>query len=359
MYYFATLFDKNYLSRGLALRDSLKKHLVDFTLYVVALDEFTHDYITKLKDENFKAISINNVEQKFPDLQEAKKNRNLAEYYFTLSPFIPTYFLENIKGIDFITTLDADIYFFSSPLHILKNFEKYSILISAHNFPPNLKQLKVYGKYNVSFQSFRKDNEGLSVLKTWRKQCLDWCYDRLENKRYADQKYLDTWPHKYKSIHALKNKGAAIAPWNISNFKIKYRKGVVYCDDNKLVFYHFHHLAFIDDKRVIHGLDTYIAKSNSYIKNYIYKPYIFKLIKYNNQLNLPIVSRKRIANNITKQDLVLNRFGKTYRIILNSYLGGDTIEKLISTYFKVRLIFNGIYHRFKNIHRLKRKPHGY
>ena len=43
---FVTLFDKNYMSRGIVLYNSLKEHCKqDFTFYVLAMDEVTEKYL--------------------------------------------------------------------------------------------------------------------------------------------------------------------------------------------------------------------------------------------------------------------------------------------------------------------------
>ena len=50
MFHFTTLFDKNYLSRGLVLYDSLKKNCDSFVLYVLCLDGFTKKYFSEVTD---------------------------------------------------------------------------------------------------------------------------------------------------------------------------------------------------------------------------------------------------------------------------------------------------------------------
>ena len=46
---FVTLFDKNYMSRGIVLYNSLKEHCKqDFTFYVLAMDEVTEKYLKSL-----------------------------------------------------------------------------------------------------------------------------------------------------------------------------------------------------------------------------------------------------------------------------------------------------------------------
>ena len=88
MLYLTTYFDKNYLSRGLVLYNSLKKYNQEFELYILCLDDFTHDYFLKNKStyKEIKLLKLNEIEENDFHLIEAKSNRSRIEYYFTLSP---------------------------------------------------------------------------------------------------------------------------------------------------------------------------------------------------------------------------------------------------------------------------------
>ena len=74
---YCTYFDKNYLSRGLALYNSLlRTHKTKFHLYIVAFDKFTYNF---LKKKNFKFITciyFKNFENR--ELKKVKKGRTLV-----------------------------------------------------------------------------------------------------------------------------------------------------------------------------------------------------------------------------------------------------------------------------------------
>jgi len=241
MYHFCTYFDKNYLSRGVTLYRSLLEHCeVPFRFYVLCLDQDTFDILSKLAEAEIIPIRLNDVEAWDTGLHIAKQNRSLVEYYFTLSPVLPLYILEQFD-VDIVTYLDADLMFFSSPTAIYDELGDASIFVTAHGFPERLKHLEKVGIFNVQCQSFRNDKVALQCLERWRDQCLDWCHDYVEGDKYADQKYLDEWPSLYgKSLVINHHLGIGVAPWNLDNKKLTV-SGVKYLvDEMPLVFFHFH-----------------------------------------------------------------------------------------------------------------------
>lgn len=289
MYFFSTYFDTNYLSRGLVLYDSIKKHCTSFKLYILCLDDNTFNYFFN-KACRFPEIittSMNEIEVHDNELKECKKNRSTIEYYFTLSPCFPLYLL-NKYNLPHICSLDADIMFFSSPEIIFSYLENYSILITPHNFSQDFKSHEIYGLYNVSFQIFKNDTEGLKCLEEWKQQCIDWCYDKLEDSKFADQKYLDDWVYKYDKVLPITILGSGIAPWNIQLYKITSRNSNVFINDRKLIFYHFHGLRILRKNIVYHKLNVYEVMPKRHLVRYIYRPYIKKLLsnKLTNDANI-------------------------------------------------------------------------
>ena len=52
-----TYFDKNFLARGLALYDSIRKYHTDFIFYVLTFDNESYEYLTSLNKSNIQLIS--------------------------------------------------------------------------------------------------------------------------------------------------------------------------------------------------------------------------------------------------------------------------------------------------------------
>jgi hypothetical protein len=243
MYYFCTYFDQHYLARGLALYRSLREHCPAFKLWVLCMDHATYQSLQKLGLPGLHPIALQEFERHDEPLQSAKQNRSRIEYYFTCTPSLPLYVFNNWPEVDLITYLDADLFFFASPVPLFEELGTGSIAIIGHRFPPHLLQNERYGIYNVGWLSFRRDENGLACLHWWREQCLEWCYDREEDGRFADQKYLDDWPRRFQNVVVLEHKGANVAPWNLANYRLYYLQGnTVTVDDQPLIFFHFHGL---------------------------------------------------------------------------------------------------------------------
>jgi hypothetical protein len=281
MLYFTTLFDINYLSRALAMINSLNKYSSSPTMFfVLAMDTEVEKYFEQNKYPNLQVIPLLALENYFPELNRLKKDRSKSEYCFTLSPFYPIYILEQHPEIDKITSMDADLLFFDDVNLIFNTYQDKDVLITPHNFSTeNLPAIKV-GVYNVSFQSFRNNENGLAVLNDWKYKCTEWCKDEYDerNERYADQKYLDLWKEKFNGVQSIENIGAGIAPWNISKSDLKLINNKFYCGKSPLIFYHFQSFRIYNSFMCQHALNTFrVGKLHPSIKK-LYKNYFHALL---------------------------------------------------------------------------------
>lgn len=241
MRYYCTLFDKGYLNKGLALHLSLVKHSSGpFRHFILCLDDTTYDILSRLQLPSASLIRIDEFED--DELRAVKASRTIKEYYWSLSPSLPTYVLKKHPEIDMITYLDSDLFFFSSPEPIFQAFGDSSVLIIPHNLPPGKKQKeKDVGAFNVGLLIFRNDTDGRACLEWWRQRCNEWCYEIVEPTRFGDQKYLDYFPEKFRGVKILTHHGADLAGWNIKNFegKIAQKGGQIMIDGDPLIFFHF------------------------------------------------------------------------------------------------------------------------
>jgi len=246
IYNFCTLFDKNYLTRGLALYDSLLKFCPDFKIWMLCMDAESYEMLKSLNLEKIIPLKIEEIEDKC--LLSVKNTRTSAEYCWMMSSSLPLYILEKI-GVDMITYLDADLYFFQPLNSIYDEFGSNSIMIIPHWFPEkNKSQEKIGGIYNVGMLIFRNDKNGLECLKWWKEKCIEWCYAYYEDGKMGDQMYLDVWREKFKGVCILQNRGANVASWNIDNYSFFKKNDELWLkviDGGKefpLIFYHYHGL---------------------------------------------------------------------------------------------------------------------
>lgn len=249
---------------------SLRRWAPGAELWVLCLSAECHRLLLRLGEPGLHAVSMAEFELGDEALLAAKGNRSPVEYYFTCTPSLPLFVLRQRPGIDIVTYLDADLYFYSSVEPLFAELGSGAVSIIPHRYPAGFRD-PGNGTYNVAWLSFRNDERGLAILKWWRERCLAWCYDRVEDGKFADQGYLNDWPERFDGVVVLQNKGANLAPWNIGNYLIGEADGQVSVDEDKLVFFHFHRL-----KRLSHRLfhiHLWIWPTATIIKH-IYAPYI-------------------------------------------------------------------------------------
>ncbi|OIO50758.1 glycosyl transferase [bacterium (Candidatus Gribaldobacteria) CG_4_10_14_0_2_um_filter_41_16] len=281
MYYFCTLFDKNYLFRGLALYDSLIRHCPDFKFWILCLDNEAYEMLEKLNLDKVVLISMAEFEDE--ELLAVKKTRSQLEYYWTLSPALPSYVLNKNPQIPSIAYLDSDLFFFADPKPLYDELGDGSVLIMEHKLPEGKKHKeKDVGKYNVGMMLFNNNAEGRKCLEWWRQKCNEWCYYKVEPTRFADQKYLDYFAEKFKGVVVSKHEGANLSYWNMKNFRDRLKKigGQIYIKGDQLIFFHFSSIKFYDplSKFLPRGpLDPYTLPSRE--KRLIYSIY-FKATLY-------------------------------------------------------------------------------
>lgn len=247
MYNYCTLFDSNYLTRGIAMYNSLIKTSPLAHLYIFAFDDLCASILERLNLSQVSIISLSEFET--TELVEIKKTRSAGEYCWTCTPSTIKHCIEHFN-LDSCTYLDADLYFYSDPSVLIEEMGSKSVLISEHRYTKLYDQSKRAGIYCVQFMTFKNTLQGMEVLNWWQERCNEWCFNRYEDGKFGDQKYLDDWTSRFDCIHVMKHEGGGIAPWNIQQFSIM-KNGGQYSVENKktdkkstLIFYHFHKFRF-------------------------------------------------------------------------------------------------------------------
>lgn len=277
---FCTYFDSRYLARGLALAESLRVHCPDHRLWVLCLDDASYQALRVLALREVVPIPLEAFEAGDVALLAAKQTRSTIEYYFTCTPSLPLFVLRSDASVQMVTYIDADLFFFSSPEPLFSEMGGRSIAIVPHRFPAGGRHFERYGVYNVGWLTFRRTEEGLACLRWWRERCLEWCFDREEPGRFADQKYLDDWPDRFASVHVIRDAGANVAAWNLANHRVSRGPSGVLIDGEPLIFFHFHHLK----RRASWWFETdcgsHRARLTSVLKQDVFTPYFRSLDRH-------------------------------------------------------------------------------
>ncbi len=277
---FVTLFNSNYLSRGMVLYKSLAANCPAFHLYVVAFDDATFNYLKQHPEPHLTAISL--VEFEDEKLNSIKNSRSATEYCWTCTPTTVLFAIQNFK-LDHCIYIDADLCFYANPQTLMDEWEKSSILITEHRYTPQYDQSAESGIYCVQFVGFKNNEAGMRALNYWRDACITWCYARSEDGKFGDQKYLDDWTTRFEGVHVLKHLGGGVAPWNMQQYQFKARNGKILGTEIlsgkqfESVFFHFHGVKIYKDNCASLTGESY--EMNPDALNLFYKPYILKLLK--------------------------------------------------------------------------------
>ncbi len=261
---FCTLFDCNYLDKGLALYRSMRKQMEKFTLYIFAFDDKCYEILSDMRLKNVVTIPLQDIMD--VKLQEKKEERTRAEFCWTCTSVVIEHVLVKYKEM-VCTYIDADIYFFANPESIIREIADHgcSVGVTRHGFEKSywdVEQRINNGKYCIHFNTFFNSEEGLGVLRDWKTDCLEWCYYRYEDGKIGDQKYADRWKMRYSCIYEAEDLGAGVAPWNLHLYAYHGRKnGKVWLSYRDrmffVIFYHFEGMKYLNDGKVFLNLWKY------------------------------------------------------------------------------------------------------
>lgn len=305
---FCTIFDSNYLDKGLVLYDSMVKSIPEFKLYVFAFDKKCEEILRTENLKNMIVIGLQEFESE--EMLRVKAERTKAEYCWTCSSLSIQYVLNNYKE-PICTYIDADMMFFSNPQVIFDEMKKRqcSTIIVPHRFKTIEEEQKAHnevGSYCVGFNTFLNDKNGREALDWWAERCLEWCFYAIPGTTewYGDQKYLNVFTEKFNGVMVCDHYGVGIAPWNINLVEpCEYINGIPSVRVKKtketfpIIVYHFERVGFLT-KNLIHAHSG--IKSDSFRKD-VYGYYVSRIIekrKYIKQTyNFEMPTAKRVVTN--------------------------------------------------------------
>ncbi len=287
--HYCTYFDHRFAARGLAMWKSLKRVAPSATLHVLCLDEACREILAGLRLPDVHLHALKALEERDPDLLRARGNRSLIEYYFTLTPCLPLDIFKMHPEVQRLTYVDADLFFFADPQPVLDEVGDHVVGLIEHRFPAELADREKYGRFNVGWLTFRRDPIAIKCLETWREQCIEWCYDRLEPSRFAEQKYLDEWPSRFDRIKIVQHRGANVAPWNLNRFEISTQGGRLRVGGQPILFFHAHGFAPKSPGRPhVLNLESYGIEGTPMLLRSIFQPYEEALFEATTEIAVPL-----------------------------------------------------------------------
>jgi hypothetical protein len=277
---YCTYFDHNYLSRGLALYHSLQRHAPGSHLWVLCLSEACHQTLVALNLPDLVPVRLADFEAADPEVAATRAHRSTVEYYFTCTAAWTLFVMARETSAEWVTYLDGDLFFFESPEIIYEELRDAAVAIIPHRYTAKLARLRKFGTYNVGWVGARNDPDGIAVIGWWRERCIEWCHDYVDGGRFADQGYLDSFARLFPRVKIIENLGANLAPWNIGNYRIDFRRGRVRIDAiHLLIFFHFQGLRKGLRWFVFNSHRSYRAPFSRTVRDHIYKPYVDELLR--------------------------------------------------------------------------------
>lgn len=234
------LWDSVYHTQGMALIESVARHVPSYALYVLALDKPTYQRLEQANPPNVFVIPLDYIETS--ELWYARATRTWTEYIWTLASVFTRY-CRDAFDIDCLAYIDADCYLFGDLAQLYAEVGDAPVAITPHRWTPSqADRLRGAGIYNVGWVYFGAG--GRQCLDDWATDCVDWCYHRVEpDGRFADQGYLNDWPQQYNA-HVVKHLGVNLAPWNQAQYNYHIAGSEFIISDGKradlLLMYHFH-----------------------------------------------------------------------------------------------------------------------
>jgi hypothetical protein len=273
------------------------------------MDGESFELLQKMKLDNMVLIRVDDIITE--ELVEVQKRTTKGQFCWICQPIICQYILKTFNA-EIVIYLEADSLFFADPEILLQELGDNSVSIVPHNFSPEFDNTEVAGEYCVQFNAFRNDEFSHKVLDYWKLNCFK--YTNQDLIYVPGQTCLDNWSSLFTGVKVIINQGAGVAPWNINKYKLSINNNVLYVNDAKIVFYHFHQYGRYKDGA--HELGSY-PYSNEVIQ-FIYGKYIneIKAVERIVHQTDPNFNFRRVYQRYTLKDLSLPNIKPIFEMYL-------------------------------------------
>lgn len=352
---FCTLFDSNYMDKGLALYESMKNNFSEFKLYILTMDERCEEI---LRDLNFKNIIVIGLMEFIMQekLRDIYSKRSKAEFCWTCTPHLIEYILKKYNE-KICTYVDADVYFFADCKCLIDEIGLKSVQIVEHRFTNKIQDRiaeKQSGKYCVEFNTFKNTRVGLELLQWWKDRCRESCGTDTNNEVFGDQKYLEHWENN-KNVSILQNEGGGVAPWNIAQYRLSNNcngQEIVLINKKSkktfpLIFYHFHNITYQEETVVNIGVYQRSWGIDETLVNDIYLPYLLQLKEIRKMLQEKYNHYQMIKIHPSFEERVEHK--KNFKDLIASLKGKKIYDLCVVVYLNINDILLKQFQEKKNV----------
>lgn len=254
MLVFCTLFNLNYLDKGLLMYRSLVLSKCNFKMYVLAMDMKCKEILDAYNYKNVITIPFEHFSKQC-GLEEIRQTRSIGELCWTCTSFLIDYVL-NVYKESICTYVDADMYFYKNPKCLIDEMGDKTVQIVEHRYNPTMMGKLSHaaaGTYCVEFNTFKNTSDSLKLLQWWKEKCYESCTISGGGKTvWGDQGYLEDWGRK-GNVSVLKHLGGGMAPWNVVQYQLISNEEEIIVREKRskmvfpLIFYHFHNIAYYSE----------------------------------------------------------------------------------------------------------------
>ena len=130
-------------------------------------------------------------------------------------------------------------------------------------------------------------------MEHWRKECLEWCFDRPENGKFADQKYLEEWPELFQAVIASNHSGGGLAPWNCGKHQFDFTGITPLADGQPVVYYHYQGCKILKYNMLLTSQPPYCLYIPTLVSNYFYSCY-YDAMKFSHEQLVKKISGEKL-----------------------------------------------------------------
>ena len=212
-----TIVAKNYLAHARVLARSLRAHHPELTLTVLLVDEVDGCFVPE--DEPFRVLGLDALA--FPDLRRVLFTHAIRSAASAAKPHLLAHLVD--EGHDRVLFLDPDILVLGALDDLLAALETHAILLTPHLTsepagPDAIdRELTVLlsGVFNAGVVGVAATPAASAFLGWWAARVREHCRHAVAEGILDDQRWLDLVPSLFGDVHAVREPGAHVGPWNV------------------------------------------------------------------------------------------------------------------------------------------------